>query len=67
MKITYDKEVDALYISLSDEKNVETQKIDDCTLLDLGKNKKLLGIEILDASKNRPDILKKVTVENLPL
>lgn len=52
MKIRYDKQVDAMYISLAKGKYDNTRKISDVILVDEDKKGKVLGIEILDASKN---------------
>ncbi len=54
MKISYDKEVDAAYISLSDEKPEAAIKIADGVHVDLTSDKRVVGIEILDASKKIP-------------
>ncbi len=52
MKIRYDKKVDAMYISLAEGKYDATRKVSDVILVDEDKKGKVLGIEILDASKN---------------
>ncbi|MDI6721120.1 MAG: DUF2283 domain-containing protein [Candidatus Aenigmarchaeota archaeon] len=58
MKITYDKEVDAAYIYLKDKilkgevKN--TISLNDDIILDFDRDKKLIGIEVLTASKIMP-------------
>ncbi|MFH1978108.1 MAG: DUF2283 domain-containing protein [Candidatus Aenigmatarchaeota archaeon] len=58
MKMTYDKEVDAAYIYLKDTiKKGEvksTQTMNENIILDFDKDKKLIGIEILSASKVIP-------------
>ena len=55
MKFEYDKEVDAGYIYVADDidngEAVKTIQLNDNIILDFEKNGKLLGIEILDASK----------------
>jgi len=52
MKITYDKEVDAVYIRLIDEEQqCRTLKLNDEIALNIGKDEKLIGIEILDAKE----------------
>lgn len=50
MKITYDKIADAMYIYLNKTKVFRTVKMADRLLIDLDKEGKVLGIEILDAS-----------------
>lgn len=52
MKIRYDKQVDAMYISLAKGKYDSTRKVSDVILVDEDKKGKVLGIEILDATKN---------------
>ena len=50
MKITYDKEVDALYIRLLEgEYECRTVRLSDDVALNIGKEEKLVGIEVLDA------------------
>ena len=51
MKISYDKEVDAAYISLSDEKPQAAITVAEGLHIDLTADKHIVGIEILDASK----------------
>ncbi|MBS3089136.1 DUF2283 domain-containing protein [Candidatus Pacearchaeota archaeon] len=55
MKFEYDKTVDAGYIYVADDiaegEAVKTIQLNDNIILDFDKNGKLLGIEILDASK----------------
>ena len=55
MKVAYDKAVDAMYISLSKigPKAVKHAiALNDDIIVDFDENKKILGIEILSASKN---------------
>lgn len=54
MKISYDKEVDAAYISISDEKPSAAIKVADGVFVDLTADKHVVGIEILDASQKVP-------------
>ena len=69
MKITYDPEVDALYICLAEGKiECETLHLNDQVALDIGPKEQLVGIEILDASTLIPSLAskkKQVTLENL--
>lgn len=66
MKITYDKEADAVYFQLHDGKFYSNKKIDDSTILDLDNEGNILGIEILDASKRIPKkSLSEVHIENI--
>ncbi|OGU14214.1 MAG: hypothetical protein A2X61_14645 [Ignavibacteria bacterium GWB2_35_12] len=63
MKISYDKEVDAVYIKLIEgEHQCRTLRLNDEIALNIGKGEKLVGIEILDAKKvlangNIPNVL----------
>ncbi len=52
MKFKYDTKVDAVYIELAKGKYESTRKISDVILVDEDKKGKVLGIEILDATKN---------------
>jgi uncharacterized protein YuzE len=50
MKISYDKEVDAVYIRLLEgEFECRTIRLTDDVALNIGKGEQLVGIEILDA------------------
>ncbi len=51
MKIYYDDEVDALYISLSDEKAEGVIEITEGVNLDTTSDNRIIGLEILSASK----------------
>ena len=68
MHITYDPEVDALYIRF-EEATVTTKKLDDGIAADYDANGKLAGIEILDCLKRFGDkaTFKKVTLEEIGL
>ena len=52
MKISYDKEVDAKYISVRKGKTFETKRERDWLVVDYDKKGRILGIEVLDASRN---------------
>jgi uncharacterized protein YuzE len=73
MKITYDGEVDAMYIQLIEGKHqCRTVRLNDEIALDFGIGEKLVGIEILDARKTLgkgklPQIvLDNIAVANVP-
>lgn len=51
MKVYYDDEVDALYLKLGDETPEGVLEISDGVNLDTTSEDKIVGIEILDASK----------------
>ncbi len=66
MKITYDKEADAVYIKLTDEKFSKTKIIDRNTILNLDENGEVIGMELLFVSKRIPkNFFSNVSVENL--
>ncbi len=58
MKIKYDQESDILYISLSDEAVFESDENKPGIILDYSNEGKIVGIEILKASKQIPQPLK---------
>lgn len=68
MRITYDAEVDALYIRFL-ETTVTTKHIAEGIAVDYDAEGKIAGIEILDAIKKfgSKDVFKKVTLEDLAL
>ena len=67
MKISYDPEIDALYIRLLDgQHQCRTLRLSNEVALNIGEGEKLVGIEILDAK----DVigggkLPKIELENL--
>lgn len=52
MKIQYDPKVDAVYIELAKGTYDVSREVSDTIVIDKDKNGKILGIEILDATKN---------------
>ena len=53
MNIAYNDKTDLLYIGLDDRKQaVINRRISEDIVLDVGENNKIIGIEILDASKH---------------
>lgn len=53
MKISYDREADAMYIELVENvEQVRTVQLSEDIALDFGKGEQLVGIEILDAKEN---------------
>lgn len=69
MKISYDPEVDALYIRLIEGKyECRTLRLNEEIALNIGPGEKLVGIEILDAKEVLGSgQLPSLVVENLPL
>ena len=68
MKITYDAEVDALYIQFL-ETTVTTEHLAEGIAADYDTSGKLAGIEILDAMKRfgDPNVLRQVILEDVGL
>ena len=54
MKIYYDKNVDAAYLRMSDEQATGVVEVSEGVNLDLTEDGKIVGIEILDATKKFP-------------
>ncbi len=53
MQIHYNSKTDLLYLRLTPEKQQVTNiQVTDDIILDIGENNKIVGIEILDASKH---------------
>ncbi|NEP82043.1 MAG: DUF2283 domain-containing protein [Okeania sp. SIO3C4] len=68
MKISYDSEIDAVYIRLVEGKHeCRTLRLTDEIALNIGEGKLLVGVEILDA-KNvlGAGELPQVVLENIP-
>jgi len=68
MKITYDREVDALYIRFK-ETTVTTKHLEEGISADYDADGRLAGIEILDAVKRLgdPQVFKQVILEDIAL
>ncbi len=53
MQVLYNSKSDLLYLRLDDRKQqVINKRVSDDIVLDIGDNDRIVGIEILDASKN---------------
>ncbi|MDZ7292760.1 MAG: DUF2283 domain-containing protein [candidate division KSB1 bacterium] len=68
MRITYDSEVDALYIRFI-ETTVTTQHIAEGIAVDYTADGKIAGIEILDARKRfgAPEVFRRVILEDIAM
>jgi YD repeat-containing protein len=68
MRITYDSEIDALYIRFI-EGTVTSKHVAEGIAVDYDAEGRIAGIEILDAVKRfgSKDVFKKVTLEDLAL
>jgi uncharacterized protein YuzE len=67
MKISYDKETDALYIRLVDgDHECRTVRLTEEIALNIGEGELLVGIEIMDAKETLGNgDLPQVVIENL--
>jgi uncharacterized protein YuzE len=54
MKIYYDQEVDAAYLQLSEDTPTGVVEVSEGVNLDLTEDGRIVGIEILNATKNFP-------------
>jgi len=55
MKIIYNDKTDLLYIRFDDRKqDVINRRISEDIVLDMGENDRIVGIEIMDASRHIP-------------
>jgi uncharacterized protein YuzE len=61
MKIEYDEDADALYISLRKGRYKISEEISDDVIMDLDKNCRILGVEVLGvSSKIEENVLRKM-------
>ncbi|MCD6449257.1 MAG: DUF2283 domain-containing protein [Thermotogaceae bacterium] len=66
MKITYFKDVDAIYIEFLSDMVANSDAISEDVIVDCNEHGKIVGIEILNASKHL-DISKPLEVDNLAI
>ena len=68
MRITYDQDVDALYIQFK-KTNVTTKQVAEGISIDYDAEGRLAGIEILDAvhSVGDPSVFRQVVLEDIAL
>jgi uncharacterized protein YuzE len=61
VQVEYDQKADAMYIRLRKAKYDVSEELAENVILDLDKNGKIIGIEVLEASKNlSKDIITKI-------
>ena len=61
MQVEYDRKADAMYIWLRKTKYDISEELAENVILDLDKNGRIIGIEVLDASKNLgKDLVMKI-------
>ena len=66
MKITFDKEADAIYIEFVSENFASNKQIDKNTIIDLDKKGNILGIEFLNVSKRiSKEAFSDIVIKNL--
>ena len=64
MKLEYDPEVDAAYITLTDATVADSEEVKPGIVLDYDANNRIVGIEILNVRKQLPDAdLKRLQLE----
>lgn len=51
MKIEYDNEADAIYIQIQEKEVHSSKEIEDGVVIDFDNEKKVIGFEVLNASK----------------
>jgi len=68
MRIEFDQEADALYVQIHEAYVAHVKEIEEGIIVDFDKDRKIIGIEILDVTKRFPltDLIN-LRVENLPL
>jgi uncharacterized protein YuzE len=67
MKLTIDREADALYLSLDDSKVEESEEVAPGVVLDFNAENQVVGIEMLYLSKRTPKLdTEKLFVETMP-
>ena len=59
MKIEYDPTADALYVRLGEAKIIESEEVQPGVILDFDESGKVVGVEILSASKCGTQPLEK--------
>lgn len=60
MKMTFDKEADALYIKLNDSEIIDSEEIWDGVNYDYGINDTVAGIEVVSVKEQSKDLYKKI-------
>ena len=65
MRVRIDRAADAIYLNLTDRPVIESEEIADGIIVDYDDAGRIVGIEILDASKRAedPSVLKNFSFE----
>jgi uncharacterized protein YuzE len=66
MKISYDKQSDALYLNLSRGKVQKTLKVNSRMMVDVGERGKVVGVEFLFVSEKMPKSFLRTRSVRLP-
>ena len=64
MKLDYDSKIDAFYIRFNNQRYHESDEIQDGVVFDYDKKGKIIGIEVLEASKKFPKDFKSHLKQN---
>lgn len=68
MRIEFDQEADALYVQIHEAYVAHIKEVEEGVIIDFDKDRKIIGIEILDVTKRFPLAdLVNLNVENLPV
>jgi uncharacterized protein YuzE len=51
MKVSYDAEIDAMYIYFSDRASIDSEELSDGVIADYGPDGKVVALEVLNASR----------------
>ena len=60
MKMTFDKEADALYIKLNDSEIIDSEEIWNGVNYDYGINDTIVGIEVVSVKEQPEDLYEKI-------
>jgi len=68
MRIEFDQEADALYVQIHEAYVAHVKEIEEGVIVDFDRDRKIIGIEILDVTKRFPlEDLVNLNIENLPV
>ena len=68
MRIEFDQEADALYVQIHEDYVAHVKEIEEGVIVDFDKNRRIIGMEILDVTKRFPlKDLVNLNIENLPV
>ena len=67
MKITYDKEADAMYLSVARGKVKKTVEVNPRVIVDMGEKGRVIGVELLFVSQKMPKESLSSRLTGLPV